>query len=84
MHKHNTELSPSYITVMSDQYQKSCRQKNLGKQIVSAGYIFKQMGESLAKIDKRTVYCYMFVSCCDVKTNNNQSPTPPTNFCLII
>lgn len=47
MHKHNTELSPSYITVMSDQYQKSCRQKNLGKQIIC-----KQMGESLAKIDK--------------------------------
>lgn len=52
MHKHNTELSPLYITVMSDQYQKSGRQKNLGKQIVSAGYICKQMGESLAKIDK--------------------------------
>lgn len=50
MHKHNTELSPSYITVMSDQYQKSCRQKNLGKQIIC-----KQMGESLAKIDKMYV-----------------------------
>lgn len=67
---------------MSDQYQKSCRQKNLGKQIVSlsAGYICKQMGESLAKIDKMysiPLYVFMLLWC-----DNQQQPhpTPPTQF----